>query len=244
MKKYLPFILVGLGILVLIAVYFLVIKKPAKAPKEEASAQIEVTLNDRPVTSLTPSADGHWLKLKVEKLLASAASMDYELLYELPDGRTQGVPGTITLSGQEKIERDLLLGSESSGKFRYDEGVKVGTLTLRFRNSQGKLLVKFMTKFSLLSKTKELISIDEKFTYSLNKTPTKDFFVVMETFGLPAQAGIPGEIASGPYGVFSSSKLPLAGTVKLEGNIQKATASGWESITDGQSSDLGIFIGL
>lgn len=242
MKKYLPVILLLVGISIIVAVYFLVIKKPAKVVEEVENTQIVVSLNERPITSLTPSADGHWLKLKVEKILAAAASMDYELLYELPDGRTQGVPGNIKLSGQNLIERDLLLGSESSGKFRYDEGVKEGTLTLRFRNDKGKLMAKFITKFSLLSKTKDLVSVDEKFTYTLAKIPAKDFFVVMETFGIPTEPT--GELVSGPFGVFSSSKAALAGTIKLDGTaIYEAKASVWKKIEGGEASDLGIFIG-
>lgn len=207
MKKYLPLVLFVLGVLIFLGVYFWLIKKPVEVTQgvaqKEANTLVEVSLNERPVASLTPSADGHWLKLKVEKLLASAASMDYELLYELPDGRTQGVPGNVKLEGQKNIERDLLLGSESSGKFRYDQGVKQGTLTLRFRDDKGKLLLKFMTKFALLSRVRELTSVDEKFTYTLAKTPAKEFFVVMETFGLPE--AVSETVAAGPYGVFTST---------------------------------------
>lgn len=209
-KKYLPIILIVVGVLVAVAVYFLVIKKPVEPVEDAGSTLIEVSLKDKPIASLTPSADGHWLKLKVDKLIGSAASMDYELLYELPDGRTQGVPGNIVLSGQSEITRDLLLGSESSGKFRYDEGVKLGTLTLRFRNDKGKLMVKFTTKFHLLSKTKDLTSVDEKFTYGLNKVPVKDFFVVMETFGLADETIT--SVAGGPYGVFTSAEVLPAGS--------------------------------
>lgn len=242
MKKYLPLILLFVGIVLFVGVYFLVIKKPSGKPQEQKETLVELPLIQRPIASLTPSVDGHWLKLKVEKILASDASMDYELLYELPDGRTQGVPGVIKLSGQETIERDLLLGSESSGKFRYDEGVKEGTLTVRFRNEAGKLVNKYSTKFSLLSKTKELDSIDEKFGYALASVNSRDFFVVMETFGVPFD--LPAEIAAGPFGVFSSAKTAVAGTVKLEEtNIYRSSVKGWDKLTSNKSSDIGIFIG-
>ena len=158
MKRFLPIFLVLLGILVLAGVYFFVIKgkKETDVVQEEETARIEVPLGERPVASLTPSSDGHWLKMVIEKIAIDAATLDYELLYKLPDGRTQGVPGTIKLEGQDSIERDLLLGSESSGKFRYDEGVENGTLTLRFRNQKGKLIVKFATEFHLQSETSSL----------------------------------------------------------------------------------------
>jgi hypothetical protein len=241
-KKYLPFILLGVGIIVLVVVFLVIKKNRSVKPVEKEDTVITISLNERPIASLTPSLDGHWLKLKVEKLLASAASMDYELLYELPDGRTQGVPGTIKLTGQAVIERDLLMGSESSGKFRYDEGVKEGTLTLRFRDANGKLITKFSTKFALFSKTKALTSIDESFSYTLAAINSKDHFVVMETFGVPKDT--PAEVISGPYGIFDSAKVPISGTVKLDGtNFYRGASSGWTKLEGGKSSDVGIFIG-
>jgi hypothetical protein len=211
-KKFLPLILLGLGILVLVLVYFFVIRKPAEEETtEEDQGLVEVSLKDRPITSLTPSADGHWLKLKIEKIKVSAKTLDYELLYQLPDGRTQGVPGTVKLTGEDSFTRDLLLGSESSGKFRYDEGVEEGTLTLRFRNDKGKLLAKFSTKFHLQSNTKEISSTDGKLKANLNKL-SKAFFVTMEVFGVP---GSIENAKTGPYGIFTSSSVELPGEVKL-----------------------------
>lgn len=242
MKKYLPFILFGIGIIVLIVVFIVIKKNKSNVPVEKEDTTVTLSLNERPVASLTPSADGHWLKLTLIKILSSSASMDYELLYQLPDGRTQGVPGTIKLTGQDKIERDLLMGSESSGKFRYDEGVKEGTLTIRFRNDAGKLITKLSTKFALLSKTKELKSIDEKFSYKLASINSKDFFVVMETFGVAKE--VPAEVTAGPFGVFTSSKTAISGTVTLEGtNIYNYSRFDWTKLESGKSSSTGIFIG-
>ena len=242
MKKYLPFILLGIGIIVLVIVFIVIKKNKSNVPVEKEDTTITLSLDERPVASLTPSTDGHWLKLTITKILSSAASMDYELLYQLPDGRTQGVPGTIKLSGQDKIERDLLMGSESSGKFRYDEGVKEGTLTVRFRNDAGKLITKFSTKFALLSKIKELKSIDEKFSYKLTSVNPKNFFVIMETFGVPEET--PAELTSGPFGIFTSNKTAVSGTVSLEGTkIYLYSGSAWTKLDSGESSNTGIFVG-
>lgn len=240
MKKYLPLFLFLVGILAVIAAYSLVIKGKKKEPLEEETSLIEVPLAERPLASLTPSTDGHWLKMKVEKIVINAASLDYELLYKLPDGRTQGVPGTIELDGQKEIERDLLLGSESSGKFRYDEGVENGTLTLRFRNKKGKLVAKFSTDFHLQSDTSKLQTFDGAFTYTLSKT-SKAYFVSMETFGAPKD--IPEGVSNGPYGIFSSSKTDQAGNVGIGGTmIYRWTGSKWHALEDNNSSDIGIFI--
>ncbi len=242
MKKYLPLILFAIGLLVLGAVFFFITRstKDTEAPEEEALT--EVVLADRPVATLTPSDDGHWLTLKIEKIKITAVSLDYELLYTLPDGRTQGVPGSINLKTGGDIERKLLLGSESSGKFRYDEGVEEGTLTLKFRNDDGKLVAKFSTKFHLQSNTKELSSVDGKFKITLTKTPVKTFFVAMETFGVYTDPS--STVKSGPWGVLSSATTKLAGKVQLDtARIFRASGTKWEELTGGTTADLGIFIG-
>lgn len=254
MKKYLPLILLGLGIIVLLGVYFLVFRKSSRVEDTEVEGVPEVTLADRPVTSLTPSSDGHWLELNITKIKVKAASLDYELLYDLPDGRTQGVPGSIRLQGAKTIERDLLLGSESSGKYRYDEGVNNGTITLRFRDEKGKLVAKFSTEFHLQSDTKNLTSADGKFSYMLDKNPGNEYFVTMETFGYPGDA--PGQVSVGPYGVFkgeamvntAKGTLPVTtinfpGTVKLTGGtIYRSDGDDWKKLSGDKSSDVGIFV--
>jgi hypothetical protein len=257
-KKYLPVILIGVGIVVLIGAVFLIrrnLAAPSEATPAEQSALLDVTLADRPVASLTPSTDGHWLELSVTKLEIAADSLDYELLYDLPDGRTQGVPGTIKLAGITSVDRDLLLGSESSGKYRYDEGVTKGTLTLRFRDSQGKLLAKFATDFHLQTNTLTLTSADGNFSYKLDKTSGKEYLVTMQTFGYPGEA--PENMASGPYGVFKAvakvhtarGTLPqtskvFSGTVSLSGSsIYESSGVAWTKLSGGKASDVGIFIG-
>lgn len=245
MKKFLPLILFVIGLAVFVTAYFVFIRgKKGQSVEEEGSGivTVEVAFGDRPVTSLTPNSDGHWLKLKIDKIKIKADSLDYELLYELPDGRTQGVPGTIKLGSQTSIERDLLLGSESSGKFRYDEGVQEGTLTLRFRNSEGKLVAKFATKFHLQSKTTKLTSLDGNFTYTLSKTPSKAFFVTMRTFGIGGSA--PAEVKEGPYGVFSSTKDSVGGKVTINSSTAyRWDGSSWTKLSSGTASGVGIFIG-
>ncbi len=158
MKKYLPLILLGVGLLVVVGAFF-VVKNSKKDVIEEEEVAKEIPVSERPLVSLTPSSDGHYLKLVISQIkVKNAASLDYELLYTLPDGRTQGVPGTVKLTGED-IEKDLLLGSESSGKFRYDEGVDGGTITIRFRDSKGKLLGKLSSQFTMSSSSKGVFEV-------------------------------------------------------------------------------------
>jgi len=236
MKQKLPLVLLVFGVIVLMVGFFLVRNKNNTKVVQEEVVLKEVALGDRPIASLTPSKDGHWLKLKVNKIVIDALTLDYELLYKLPDGRTQGVPGSVKLNGQSLIERELLLGSESSGKFRYDEGVEGGTLSLRFRDAKGKLIAKLSTEFALLSDNK-LSSVDGLFKYNVSKT-TSDFFVVMQTFGLEELPA--SQVVFGPYGVFSATG-DAKGSPSGFSNILFWNGTSWTAPTN--STPEGIFVG-
>lgn len=241
MKKYFPFLIFGLGIIVLVGGFLVMNRKPKtdNTPIEEEEVTAEIPLNLRPITTLTPKSDGHWLNLKIENIKVAAASVDYELIYKTRDGNTQGVPGSVTFSSGETIERELLLGSESSGKFRYDEGVKEGTLTLRFRSDRGKLIGKLSTDFRMYYQEEELKSADEKFSFILNKAP-KAYFIVMNVFGIGDNTVTPN---MGPYGVLSSDSKYYDGSVDLgEGNYMRSTGGEYTLVDDPKSSKTGFFI--
>ena len=205
-KKYLPFILVGVGVLILVGAFFL-IRNSKNAGSEDETVK-EIPVEQRPIVSLIPSGDGHWLKLKIEQIkVEGAVSLDYELLYTLPDGRVQGVPGTVKIKGD--VIRDLLLGSESSGKFRYDEGVETGSMTVRFRNLKGKLIGRLSTKFRMQTGTKELSSEDGTFKYTLDSIPKGVYFVTMMPFNEPNPSTV--VIYQNGYAIFASDGKPHSG---------------------------------
>ncbi len=217
MKKYLPFILLGVGILVAVGAVVFVSKRNRKSEVVDEEQLIDVATKDKPVASLRPREDGHWLDMKIEKLgKFPATTLDYELLYTLPDGRTQGVPGTVELEGKSSVELELLLGSESSGKFRYDEGVDGGTLSLRFRNDQGKVVARFMSTF-VMATGKESVSTPDGILTLTFEEPTDDYVVLMDTFGVPEMPS--GEIMIGPYGIFSSGVSGTGSLALSEGEI-------------------------
>jgi hypothetical protein len=201
MKKILPVLLLVLGIIIVGIVLAVERSVNTSATPEKTSEPIiEIPLDQRPYVSLTPTSDGHWLKLKVEDIKMNAKTLDYELIYTIADGRQQGVPGTISLNGATSIDRDLLLGSESSGKFKYDQGVEKGTLTLKFRDNSGRLMGKLSTDFHLQKGADVLTSVDGSFKYTLDKKTPDVFFVVMKTF---AKEG---------YSIFASDNLRHSGS--------------------------------
>ncbi len=214
-KKYWPVIAIVVGIIVFIGVVLMIRKNNSATSDlqtDETETVVEIPVEQRPVAALVAKPDGHWLVLTVSSIkVTDATAMDYELLYKVGDGRTQGVPGTIQLNGQTSISRELLLGSESAGKFRYDTGVETGTLTLRFRNSSGKLLGKVSTDFHFQSGTVELSSVDGKFKYTLDKMAKGVYFITMQSFGTPDASKV--VVFSNGWAVYASDGLPHSGKV-------------------------------
>lgn len=223
MKRLIP-IFAGILVIIALAIGFFVIKGKKggdKTSDTEKTANVPVlTEANWPAISLTPTDNpgvsgslGHWLVFKVEKInIPGAASMDYLLVYNTSDGGQQGVPGTVKLTGSE-VEKKLLLGSESSGKFRYDAGVETGTMTITFRDAKGKTLGKLSTDFHLQSGTAELTSTDGLFKYNLDKIAKNVYFVTMKTYLEPAASTV---VWQNGYGVFASDGKPHTGTVASE----------------------------
>jgi len=219
MKKYLPLILVGVGVLIVVAVIFAIVRSSGSKTKQTAEEAIpELPQSQWPVVTLTPTnnpdvsgSEGHWLDFKVQKInVSGAASMDYLLVYSTSDGGQQGVPGAVKLTGTD-IERKLLLGSESSGKFRYDAGVERGTMTITFRGANGKSMGKLITDFHLQSGVTGLTSVDGKFKYTLDKAVKGVFFITMPTFVQPEVSMY--VVWQNGYGVFASDGKSHSGEV-------------------------------
>jgi hypothetical protein len=242
MKKYLPLILLFAGIVVVVLVFVVLRGKDKEVVTDgDEGALIEVALKDRPVVSLTPTGDGHYLNLKVTEInIPKAETMEYELLYEVPGGVTQGVPGSVDIASLSSYETEMLLGSESSGKFRYDEGVEEGTITIRFRNRDGKLLVKFSSDFLMKTETKRLESKDGEFSCLFDSTPD-GYYVVMPTIGFPGKDA--GSVKKGPYGVFGSASVFPEVEVTVDGGDAYIFEDGdWKMLEDNKSESIGIFV--
>ena len=222
MKKFiLPLLLLIAGIIVVVLVFVLP-KNKNEAPSgvEDETAVKVIPFEKRPIVSLTPRSDGHWLDMKVQKLQVSADKLDYEFLYTLSDGRQQGVPGVIDIKGKGGVEEELLLGSESSGKFRYDEGVEKGSLILRFRDSKGKLVSKLETDFVFLENPESIESPDGSFKFTPDSEMKTGFFVVMNTLGMDNP---PSSVKSGPFGIFTSVESSIKGSYTLGSLSENAT---------------------
>ena len=142
---------IGLLILVVIGGFFVIksFKKPATQPSEETEQKVELPPADPSITvDLKPKPDGKSVFLTVSKIPSNTESIEYELSYLTGEGLPKGALGKITLNGKTDIERDILLGTCSTGgKCTYDTGVKSVNLVLKFNTSQG--ATQFTKEYSL-----------------------------------------------------------------------------------------------
>jgi len=254
MKKYLPIFLSVLVVVILILggfIYFNLRSRNEQSTSTDQETVKIVSLEDSPFSSLTPSSkgdcipkspDGTWLSLNLENIKFPA--VEYVILYTPDTGIQQGVPSSlIDLKGQSELSRDILLGSESNHKCRYDKGVETGSLSLKFRSTDGKFLGKLETDWHLQTNTRKLSSIDGNFKFTLSKDAV-GYFIVMKTLGLPSPA--PGKVIGGPYGVFASKARNISGVVELqgEGTLYGWDGKMWNKIENGNVSNMQVFVKL
>lgn len=173
-------------------------------PTPTPEKYLEVGVEESPFISVTPTADGHWLNIGIERI-QDAETIEYELAYETADGVNQGaIGGPYPVPSSGVYTKKILLGTESSGHYTYHEGVKDGSLTVRLGGGKGPR--KFVADFALVGKEDELVSSDGQFAISEAKFGS--YLVIMPTFGLPAETELAyiGE----PYGVFSPTSTEVA----------------------------------
>lgn len=241
-KKWL--IIIGIVLLILLLAVVFIWWRGKKAKEAELplptpeGVLIETTLEERPYVTLTPRTDGREFTLDITRI-KNTKTIEYELVY-LTHGLSRGVIGTIDLKGETAISRKLLLGTCSRGVCKYDEDVTEGTLTLRFRGSEG--VRKFVADFHLQQGGGELTSIDGNLKLE-GKLSSGTFYLTMSTVGLPEE--LEGKVIGGPYGVFTvGNKLVKNGEVTLV--LSEETTSvelyawagrAWEEIEDVEIDD-------
>lgn len=150
---------------------------------------LELKDEEKPYISLVPREDGHELKMKISKIPASISQIEYELIYTAVDKNLEmekGVGDTIKVDSSN-LERDLLLGTASCTngcKYKYDEGVTGGTLSLTLISTNGQmstLEVPFTFKSANdVKKDNNLISLKTD-NFSTKLTPkTGEFYILLK----------------------------------------------------------------
>lgn len=192
---------------------------------------IEGSVLEKPFVSLVPTPDGHWVNLEVKNIKPGTKSVDYELIYfagDIGNKIERGVTGLIELKGETSFARKILFGSESCTvvcKYKYDENVSEGVLTLKLRSDSG--TEKFESAFRL-QKGQEgkdgFTTGDGNFKFVSEKLLAKSYFLTISTIGLPEK--ISKKALSIPYGIFPS--VSAKAEVSFKTDDQSAKILFWD----------------
>lgn len=129
---------------ILVVVFIVAGTRPKPQPDEPADeilpkSQIIPTVDASVRVDLT-SQNNKEVVLTIEQIPAGTASIEYELSYLASGGLPKGVIGTIPINGEDNIERKITLGTCSSGRCVYDQGVETIKVSLKFDGDYGSRL--------------------------------------------------------------------------------------------------------
>ena len=200
-------VVVGLVLLVAVVAFFFL------RPKEEANQEVEpaektrleitdVPLEEQPFLVLNPIGGGQKIEMEISNF-GQVESVEYELTY-LSEGFSRGAIGSVKIDSEKVIEKELLLGSCSSGTCKYDKDVEGGSLTLRIKDDEG--TKKLVSGWQLYQNEEVLVSADKVFEITSSSFETGTF-IVASTLGLPGPVE-EGEVIAGPYGIFGNLSNP------------------------------------
>lgn len=136
-KKYL--MIAGVVIVLLVIGYWLFgrTKQTKTDNKEPLPTEMVIpTVDDSVKVSLEDAGNGKEVILKIENAPSGTESVDYELSYNTAQQGLQGVIGTLTDS-DSGYEKEITLGTCSSGTCVYHELVGKIKLSLKFSGSFG-----------------------------------------------------------------------------------------------------------
>jgi hypothetical protein len=206
---------------------------------------IEESIGERPFVSLLPTADGHWVTLDVKNLPKGTQGLEYDLIYlaevegsKIERGVTTGGK-PIDLKGAGEYNKKMLFGSASCTtgvcKYKYDENVTEGTLTLKVI---GTGTVRYETAYRLQrgaeAKVDGLSTGDGNFRLTAASLPAKTLYLTTSTIGVPTPLPAGVTPKSVPYGVFPalSGKVEVAFKTDLaEPTIYAYSGRAWQKLT-------------
>lgn len=199
-------------------------------PQRKVEQINKLDIKDRPYVTLTPRADGREITLFIDNV-KNATNAEYELEYQA-ESLIQGVFGTIDFTEDTPpVTKDLLFGSCSKGKCRFDEGVTGGGLIIRFDGGDEPYVLKSDFNLQLMGDREGVFtSKDIKASLDVGRSglPLTTYIVVASTMGLPAE--IEGEIIAGPYAFLAATSPTLKSaevTIKSKEDLTDAKLLQW-----------------
>lgn len=213
-------------------------------PTQIPEKPVEQTIKERPYVVLTPSADGHWLNLEVRNIVKGTLGISYELVYfadvegnKLERGVSSG-DKPVELMGQTEYSKKILLGSAScttgTCKYKYDDNVTEGTLTLTLVGPNGK------DKYESVYRIQKGIEAKNSFTtgdgtFSLisSSLPAKNVYLIISSVGIPIplpDGVVPKTVPYTIYPNISGKGTVIFKTSLPEVSVYALTGKTWQKL--------------
>jgi hypothetical protein len=249
MKKILPILLVVIIIAIVVGGFVFgrgLLQKnkssettnPALSkPKVENVNQLP--LEKRPYIVVEPKSEtrpqdyGHWITVTIDKASAYQ-SVEYDVEYQAGN-LIQGFMHRIDFTKESlPAAKEGFFGSESKGKYKYDENVKSGSILFKFfKDSKTYDALKAYFNLQNMAEQKGVFtSNDGKATLEVGTTDldSGDYLVITSTLGLPAP--VTGKVLSEPYGFYDGKAVAKLKNAQLSirnaEDLAKAKILGWD----------------
>jgi hypothetical protein len=163
-----------------------------------------IDIEKRPYVTLVPREDGNEVGLSIIDLKGREKLVEYELEYQA-GSLLQGAGGRIDLAEEPlPVTKNLLFGSCSKGKCKYDEDVSGGSLALYFENGEdygvkGDFTIKQMSEAEGVFRSRD---VKAELDVGEDGLGNSVFIIVASTIGLPEK--VDGDVIEGPVGFFTA----------------------------------------
>ena len=207
-----------------------------------------------PKSKIEPKSLGHWVTFTVENV-GKFKQLEYEFEYTT-GSMIQGGLGRIDFTKERPpVSKEIAFGSESKGKYKYDEGVYTGQFTFTFSNGEDAAL---RTDFNLQNAGENngiFTTPDNKAELRTGKElKSGDYLIIASTLGLPGPVN--GKVIAGPYGFYADSSRSLTNSTLIFNGAEENTeilfwtGEKWQELTtqalnegvSAQINNLGTFV--
>jgi len=208
--------------------------KPQQSSKPKKTISVNtLPLEERPYITLIPKSKiepkslGHWLTFTVDNI-GKFKQLEYEFEYTT-GSMIQGGLGRIDFNKERPpVSKEIAFGSESKGKYKYDEGVYTGQFTFTFSNGEDAAL---RTDFNLQNAGDNngiFYPPDAKVKLETgNDLKSGDYLIIASTLGLPEP--VDGKVIAGPYGFYADGPRALSNsTIIFEEAADNAQILFWD----------------
>lgn len=138
-----PFMIGGIVVIILVLIFGFTTLTKNKSKTADTTqnvlpqGEVVPTVDSSVEVGVVSSNDNKEITLTINNSPKGTTSIEYELSYNAKGNVPKGVIGTIDMTNGENIERKITLGTCSSGKCIYDEGVTDIKVSLKFNGDYG-----------------------------------------------------------------------------------------------------------